>query len=460
MIHTFELSRVFTGENCEERYKYIIDRLKMRYIKRPDMGFYMTTAFAEQGFQMIRLYKFKDKMYEKQMEGLPKDDRFLYLYMIALSINPSKMMGGDVHLPADTLIFTPDLVKAVYSSIVKLVPCLDNCPDERKKAGKAAQLVQQGNTEYLETWKEAAETWLMQNAFLARRIDFTYDVYYCPRQYLRLIDMGYSLRKRQFERSYFDDERQNDDDDKELDIPDIEDVQGERKSESDVDYIYYRGKGLNINIYHKGTEILKEGLGSNPEKYDFVRIEVQAKKSRLAYILTKKKKGKLPEYSENQTRELQYLVSPEAEEDILTYYVEMLTGKGIYVRYDRAAEIIEASSYKSLKQEKMKAILREVAERGGIANLLEQVENGTITHLGALSTVKTHLRDIHKLGINPVTIPEDMDVPKMKLTDSEGNVHWDECLPSLTDVIRNYSSNLKDHQREDYEYTAAELEGL
>lgn len=460
MIHTFELSRVFTGVNCEEQYRYIIDKLNMRYIKRPDMGFYMTTAFAEQGFQMIRLYKFKDKMYEKQTEGLPKNDRSLYLYMIALSINPSKMMNGDVHLPVDTLIFTPNFAKAVYSSIIKLIPCLDNRPDERKRAGKAAQLVQQGNTEYFEEWKEASATWLEQNAFQARRIDFTYDVSYCPRQYLRLIDMGYSLRKGQFERSYFDDEQPNEDDDKELDIPDIEEVQGESKSESDVDYVYYRGKGLNINIYHKGTEIRKEGLGSNPENYDFMRIEVQAKKGRLAYILTKKKKRKLPEYSESQTRELQYLVSPEAEEDILTYYVGMLTGKGVYVRYDRAVEIIEASSHKKLKQKKMTAVLQGVAEHGGIANLLELVENGTLTHLGALSTVKTHLRDIHKLGINPVTIPKDMDVPKIKLTDSEGNVHFEECLPSLVDVIRNYSSNLKDHQREDYEYTAEEIAGL
>lgn len=273
---------------------------------------------------MIRLYKFKDKMYEKQMEGLPKDDRFLYFYMIALSINPSKMMGGDVHLPADTLIFTPDLVKAVYSSIIKLIPCLDNRPDERKRAGKAAQLVQQGNTECFEEWKEASATWLEQNAFQARRIDFTYDVWYCPRQYLRLIDMGYSLHKRQFERSYFDDDQQDKNDDTELDIPDVEEVQEDSKPESDVDYVYYRGKGVNINIYHKDTEILKEGLGSNPENYNFMRIEVQAKKSRLAYILTKKEKGKLPEYSESQTRELQYLVLPEVEEDVLTYYVGKL----------------------------------------------------------------------------------------------------------------------------------------
>ena len=465
MIHTFELSRMFKGINCEEQYRYIIDRLNMRYIKRPDMGFYMTTGFAEQGFQMIRLYKFRDKIYEKQMEGLPKDnmdDRLLYLYMIALSINPSKMMGGDAHLPVDTLIFTPDFVKAVYSSIIKLLPCLDNCFDERKRAGKAAQLVQQGNTECLEDWKEASATWLKQNIFHVRRIDFTYDVWYCPRQYLRLIDMGYSLRKKQFERAYFDDEQQGKNDDAEPDIPDVEEVQEqeESKPESDVNYVYYRGKGLNINIYHKGTEIRKEGLGSNPENYNFMRIEVQAKRGRLLYILDKKKNGKLPEYSDSQTRELQYLVLPEVEEDVLTYYVGKLTGEGIYVRYDRAAEIIEASSHKRLKQGKMKAILREVAEHGGIANLLELVENGTITHLGALSTVKTHLRDIHKLGINPVTIPEDMDVPTVNLTDSEGNTYSEECLPSLMDVIRNYSSNLKDHQRKDYEYTAKEIESL
>ncbi len=456
MIHTFELSRMLS----REQYEHIISSLGMRYLKRQDTTFHMTTAYTEQGFQMIRLYKFKDKMYEKQMEGLPKDDQSLYLYMIALSINPSKMTGGDEYLPIDTLIFTPDFVKAVYRSIIKLIPCLDNCLNERKRAGKAAQLVQQGHSEYFETWQEESEIWLEQNAFLARRIDFTYDVRYCPRQYLRLIDMGYSLRKGQFERSYFDDEPQDANSNQELDIPDIEEVQGESKSKSDVDYVYYRGTGLNINIYHKGTEIRKEGLGSNPENYDFMRVEVQAKKKRLQYILSKKKKGKLPDYYEMQTRELQYLVSPEAEEDILTYYVGKLTGEGIYVRYNRAVEIIEASSHKKLKQEKMKAVLQEVMEQGGIANLLERVENGTITYLGALTTVKTHLRDIHKLGINPVTIPEDMDVPMLTLTDSDGKEHSEEFLPSLMDIIKTYSKNLKEHQREDYEYTAEELAGL
>ena len=47
------------------------------------------------------------------------------------------------------------------------------------------------------------------------------------------------------------------------------------------------------------------------------------------YILDKKKRGKLPEYSDNQTRELQYLVLPEVEEDVLTMMQEVKYNKRI-----------------------------------------------------------------------------------------------------------------------------------
>lgn len=40
-------------------------------------------------------------------------------------------------------------------------------------------------------------------------------------------------------------------------------------------------------------------------------------------------------------RELQYLVTLEVERYVLDYYVNRLTGKGLYVTYDRAMNILK-----------------------------------------------------------------------------------------------------------------------
>ena len=52
--------------------------------------------------------------------------------------------------------------------------------------------------------------------------------------------------------------------------------------------------------------------------------------------------------------------------------------------------------------------------------MLEQIEKGTITDLGTLQTVKRYLKEIEKLGINPVTISARMNVPKQTLKNQSG----------------------------------------
>lgn len=50
-------------------------------------------------------------------------------------------------------------------------------------------------------------------------------------------------------------------------------------------------------------------------------------------------------------RELEYLISPEVKQDILIYYVNRLTGTGLYVTYDRAMKMIDESKYSNTKKE-------------------------------------------------------------------------------------------------------------
>lgn len=146
-------------------------------------------------------------------------------------------------------------------------------------------------------------------------------------------------------------------------------------------------------------------------------------------------------------RELQYLISPEVEQYILTYYVNRLTGIGLYVTYDQAKKIIDESKYTKPKKECMKKVIEIVAKKHGIAKVLEEVDNGTITNLGKPRTVREYLKAIHKdLGINSVTIPTRMDVPKMILENQSGGKDLSmKAFPSLIDIINAYGNQMKDY---------------
>ena len=221
----------------------------------------------------------------------------------------------------------------------------------------------------------------------------------------------------------------------------------------DLSYIYYKGKSLNINIYHKKTELEKRKLARNPDiDYDFLRIEVQVKKAKLNTLV--KKFGLIG-------RELQYLITPSVERYVLNYYVSKLTGKGHYVTYSRAISIIDISGYTKPKKERLKKVVETVAKKHGIANVLEQVEKGLITDLGTLKTVKRYLKEIESLGINPVTISARMDVPEQILkTQGGGKDLSEKLLPGLVDILSAYGDRMEDYQKNGVPITDEDLKEI
>lgn len=421
MIHTFELTKMISKQTFEN----IISSLNMKYYKRC----WISTDYADKGFTFIRTYKFKRKDIQIQTN---EENDLTYYYMIAISINPGIMFHGDSHLSNNILSFTPDYVKAIYYRIYDLIPCME-------------QVKHYHDSNF--------PLWFELNAFKAHRIDYCFDLKTMHHEYLKLIDRGYSLRKDTFSRSYFDNkeilETKSDD---EPDIPDTETLIP--NNTSDVNYVYFKSKGININIYLKEDELKRRNLSSNPElDYDYLRIETHAKKSKLNAIVTKLGlKG----------RELQYLATPEVEEYILNSYIHSLTGTGVYVTLDTARKIISQSKYKRTKKQKLIKVVESVSTKHGIAKLLEQVENGTITDLGSLKTVKNYLREIQKeLGINPVTISTTMNVPKQTLVNlTGGNDISDIMLPSLTDILKAYNQQIVEEQQQGVLVTQEVLEQI
>lgn len=402
MIHTMELSKMVSKATFES----VIKLLHLPFYK----CCWLTTGYAERGLTMIRLYKFKRSEFKDKPVS---EDDLTHYYMIAIAINTGCMFGGDSHLSNNILAFTPDFITVIYHKIFETIPCLE-----------------QGKQHYNEDSQERS-SWLEMNAFKARRIDFTFDFKTMHQQYLTLINRGYTLPKKHYKlNEYNDDNAQAVLSDDEPDIVDFEELMSDYNS--DVNSIYYKGNGLNINIYQKETEPKKRNLSFQSDiDYDFLRIEVQAKKSKLNSLVSKYGlKG----------RELQYLITPELEGYILDYYVTRLTGKGIYVTLKTAKNIINSSDYTRAKKDKLIKVIQTVSDKHGIAKVLEQIEDGTITDLGKLSTVKQYLREIHNMGINPVTISARMDVPKVTLINLSGGADSSEVvLPSLVDIIKAYS---------------------
>lgn len=249
VIHTIELSRMMS----KATFDTIIKLLQIPYNRRC----WFTTKYASQGFLIIRLYKFlRSEFKDKQVS----ENDLTHHYMISMTINTGTMFGSDGHLSNNILTFTPDVAKAIYNRVYDLIPCLEH-----------------RNSHY----SRFLEPWFEFNALKARRIDFAFDLKTAHQQYLTLINRGYALRQKTFKRNYYTNNVPDIPSDEEPDIPDVEELLG--TYDSDVNYIYYRGNGLNINIYHKETEIMNEGLFYNfTSDYDFLRIEVQAKKQNCA----------------------------------------------------------------------------------------------------------------------------------------------------------------------------------
>ena len=426
LIHTFELSRMIGKETFET----VLSTLNMNPYNK---NLWITHAYREQGFSAIKLHKIKRNEVKNEVAT---DSDIKHHYMISVIVNPGVMFHGDRHFANDILHFTPDFERAIIYNLLELLPCLEIYPELREQ----------------DTTK-----WHEWNIYKLRRIDFVFEIKKNNQQYLKLLNGGYTLRDKTYIRNYYENEEMLidviDDEPDFEDTGDVTDVVSEYTS--NVQYIYYKGKSLNINIYHKEREIHKEGLSATDDTdYDFLRIEVQVKKNKLNAIVNK---------FNLIGRELPYIATPEIEQYILNYYVQALTGKGTYVTLDKARSIINQSHFRADKKGRLKAVVEEIANKHSIATFLKQIETGQLTHLGKFDTVKKYLLDIQGLGINPLTISSRMAkaTPKLYLPNvTGGNDLNDIILPNIVDMITGYSEQIKEEQQHGRIYSQEELEQI
>ena len=443
MVHTLELSR----EISQETFETLIQTLKE--IRYNNIAWW-TKAYTQKGIPMVCLRKFKPKRKDKNGKWIVLETE-PYHYMIVLSINTGIMFGGDGYLSNNVLTFTSDFAKAIYDRILEEFPELEIHAQDRIK----------GNEIFWNTGKKPSilTNYYRDNAFKLRRIDYTFDIATSPEQYIQLIKWGKGIRRKSFEQLEFEDKKcvditeladiniSDDDliDDEEPDFDDMEDLFQEYLS--DTKYIYYKSKSVNINIYLKGEQLQKDGLISNYNPlYDFLRIEIQVKKNKLNAL--NRKHGV-------HGREFHKMPIPEYEAEILSYYLNQLTGTGHYVTHERAKKIIDDYDYKPTKKSKLKRLLYLISRYQSVKTVLDKVQTGEITELGAFSTVQSYIREIQNMGINPVTISRNMknSIPKsVACNPTNENQHSEVLLPNLVDIINAYNEQITDELQQGYTF--------
>jgi len=139
---------------------------------------------------------------------------------------------------------------------------------------------------------------------------------------------------------------------------------------------------------------------------DVLRIEIQVKVNKLKNIVRNS--------DEIDNRDLLKIATLEKERDLIIEYLNTVIRTGDYMRLPAARKVIRNSDYKKTKQDRLIAVLKEIQQSGGIENFLKKVKGG-FRKLGELSTIKTYLRDLQSIGINPVLIPKDMRFDKDSL---------------------------------------------
>ena len=399
MIHTFELSNEISKETFEQMIHH------PQYGLRWDKSSFTTMQFADKGLTMVRLRKETDKSNKNYKH-----------YMVYISVNVGSMLkGGDPHTSNNINGFVPSEV--IYKEICEIIPCLDEYPEVRAAMKAEEEKWRAGQGIDAEKWIRLNDFWVEHNTFKANRIDFTIDIFFHPHEYEKLLKSGYQIKHRDYCR---------------------------------------------INIYNKAQELQDKGLPCNPNRnYDFLRIEIQANKGKLQSLLDKMKGGGIPLYIESQCRELDYFLFPEIEEDVLTFYVDDITGTGLYVPKNEALSIIDNSGFAEDKKEKLKNVIEQIDTHGGIAKLLELVKNGTIVELGRPRTVEQYLRDIQALGINPVTLSDDMDIPEVTLRRiGDGTVYTQKLLPNLLDLIKAYCKKTQEERLNGVDFTEEDIENI
>lgn len=146
---------------------------------------------------------------------------------------------------------------------------------------------------------------------------------------------------------------------------------------------------LTINCYDKGQQLKENGLPCEDENARYtIRFEVQCRYNKVYWII---KNNKLAKQGFSQ------FLRDDIGNHVLHYYFKKSIGFGDYYSLSKAREILHSKRMKSETKEALLAVLELVNEKRGIWKAKESISDK--------KAFEKHVKKLHELGINPVTIP-------------------------------------------------------
>ena len=172
------------------------------------------------------------------------------------------------------------------------------------------------------------------------------------------------------------------------------------------DSFYLINDSVNINCYKKEV-ILKEHLQQNPsfshdthlqeqlsQSKDIIRFEVQCKPKKVLYMNRYSRKA-----GNTNINKFEEYLSPVTCEQMIRNYFKQTVGFGDWYSLPAARRKVKSFRFRKQKADRLIATLELVATHRDISRAKQFIAN---TDLKAFNK---SLNELHRLGINPVTIP-------------------------------------------------------
>lgn len=156
---------------------------------------------------------------------------------------------------------------------------------------------------------------------------------------------------------------------------------------------------ITINFYNKLEErINKNVLEDIEDAENVLRLEVQCKKTKVNNIKNKNKW----EYNI-----LLHYLDPRISTETLYKYYKKTIGEGDYYTLNKAIELINNSNYRKGKKDKLIEVITLINKKRSVTDAKAEYKNKQ-------NSFKYYLKEIKKLNVNVVTIPERWGIDYLK----------------------------------------------
>jgi hypothetical protein len=163
---------------------------------------------------------------------------------------------------------------------------------------------------------------------------------------------------------------------------------------------------LTVNCYNKGIQMQENELPYDERAMTTIRFEIQCGYNKIYRIIRSKNLNKQG-YSQ--------FLREDISAEVLDTYFKKTIGYGDYYTFSKAKELIMDSSLKNDTKYDLVNTLKIVNDKRGIWKARETVDNK--------KRFDNHIKKLHEIGINPVTIP------------ISGKIDYLPCLFGITNQI-------------------------